>query len=339
MSEKRDDFENKIKLIDKYYKDDKLFLKMYFDDYNTFHIYIRLDYEVSSKSYKLRWFDLDRVKSDEIKCYESSEYLEASTVDYLKFVAENLEVSSDIADGPDCNVSLFMDCKCKNKKNLNIRFYKNIPNGMKDLSRVFEVVFFSLPKKINAFYEEVCERGASEYQYEKTFKFNLFNDDLSLLFDATSEERGRKFYKEDNILYLEKMENKYVGVIIDDEPCAVVVKYDGKNHDMRVQCSCPMDDFCKHIYAVIKAIRDDKFNDFYKVMPKKEAKDKFSKEKISFKSMLCVGVINGKLAIINNDNEVVYCDIFDSKKNLLWDIVEDDNKNRLTDALKYLKNK
>lgn len=63
-------FKSKIEAIDKYYKNDILFLSTYFEDYNTFNLYIRLDYEKSSESYKLRWFDLDRVKSSKIKKYE-----------------------------------------------------------------------------------------------------------------------------------------------------------------------------------------------------------------------------------------------------------------------------
>ena len=45
MIHKTDSFDDKIKVIDKYYKDDELFLKVYFENYNTFHIYIRVDYE------------------------------------------------------------------------------------------------------------------------------------------------------------------------------------------------------------------------------------------------------------------------------------------------------
>ena len=35
------DYKNKISAIRKYYKNDKKFLEVYFDNYNSFHIYIR----------------------------------------------------------------------------------------------------------------------------------------------------------------------------------------------------------------------------------------------------------------------------------------------------------
>lgn len=339
MAREIKNFESKIQEIDKYYNNDTLFLRIYFEDYNTFHIYIRLDYEMSTKSYKLRWFDLERVRSSKIKCYESSEYLECSTVEYIKSVIAGIEVSSKIGVGPDSNVSLFVDSKCKNSDSLDIKFYRSIPNGMKDLAKIFEVIFLSLPKKINVFYEEISGMNGLEYQYSKTFRFNLLQDDLSLLYDVASLEEGEKCYKENEILFLEKQENKYVGVVKDKEHlCVVVIKYDDKSHDMRVQCSCSTGDFCRHIYAVIKAIRNDDFISFYKVMPKKEAKGMCCQKGLDIKSMLSVGIVENEVGIINDNGEIIYCEVVDENGKLLWNIVEDDMDNGLMEKMASLKN-
>lgn len=337
MTHKTDSFDDKIKVIDKYYKDDELFLKVYFENYNTFHIYIRVDYEKSSQVYKLRWFDLDRVKTSEIGKYESSEYLEEATVEYIKFVVEGIKVPSEMKCGEDNNVSLYIDCKCQNKDKLDIRFYRYLPDEMQELVKVFEVLFMSLPKKIYSFYEDVSGRDALEYQYDQTFRFNLYADDLGLLYDIDSRKIAEKFWKEDKILFLEKVGNRFFSVIEENTLSCVVIKYDEKTHDMRVHCSCPMPDFCKHIYAVIKAIRANKFISFYKVVPMTKMKE-ISSQTGSFSNLLSIGVDGDRLGIISDDGEIIYSDVLDTKGKLLWKIIEDDTDNGLTEAIEELKN-
>lgn len=336
MSFKIKDFKSKIEAIDKYYKNDILFLSTYFEDYNTFNLYIRLDYEKSSESYKLRWFDLDRVKSSKIKKYESSEYLEEATVDYIKEVVAKIDVENSNI-GPDNNVSLFINSECKNKKYLDVKFYRYIPESMNELWKVFEILFFALPKKINSFYEEVIGKNILECCYDKTFRFNLLEDDLSLLYDADSMEIGERFYREDKVLFLEKVGNRFFAAVQGQELCIIAFKYDENSHDMRVTCTCPMRDFCKHIYAVVKAIRENKFNSFYKVV----AIDmkKMDLKTYSFNYILSVGILkeDGLLGIITDDGELLHCNILDEKGNLLWDVIEDDTDNGLTETFNKMK--
>ena len=74
------DYKSKLTYIEKYYSDDTLFFAAYLNNYNGFHIYIRIDYIEKYKCYKLRWFDLDFVKTSKISVFESSEYVEEEAI-------------------------------------------------------------------------------------------------------------------------------------------------------------------------------------------------------------------------------------------------------------------
>ncbi len=329
-----DDYKRKLKKIKSYYKSDKNFLECYFDNYNEFHIYFRIDYIKASKSYLLRWFDLDYVKTSGIWRYESCEFIEDGIVERIKELNEDISYNEEIL-GEDSNV--YLDIKSKKKCSYN--FYKYIPdtdNGQ--LREIFDILFSSLPKKLNAFYEEIIGLNSNMIEYERRFRFDLFKDDLVELFDDVIINRGEDYYRENKVIFLEKIDDRYFSVVSGNELYLVIIKYDELSHDMQVYCSCPCEFFCKHIYAVIKAIREKKFNPFYKVMLKKKYEDMFE-EVMSFNYSLSIGASDDVLGVIGDDGKIEWVPILDKEKNSKWVIIEDDKKNRLAKAIINLMSK
>ena len=96
-------------------------------------------------------------------------------------------------------------------------------------------------------------------------------------------------------------------------------------------CTCPCDYTCKHIYAVVKSIREKKFINFYKV--KFIGKGESLLEKITNGAFsICCGVENDNLLIVTIDNEILKIPIlFNGEK--CFEIIEDDDELSLS---KYL---
>lgn len=329
-------YDDIVQAIRKYYKADKMFLETYFEDYNEYYVYFRIDYVKSEKCYKLRWFDLDYITSNKISKYECCEYIEDDIVEHIKELATRLAVPSNkLPVGKDNNVTFNLNTKCVNKEKFNIKFYKYVPNNMYCLREIFEVLFMSLPKKLDTFLDEILGNNVDDFVYEKQFRFNLFKGDMCSLFDSQVTNRGETYYQEKKVVFLEKIDDRYFAVVNGNELYVVIVKYDELSHDMRVYCSCPCDFFCKHIYAVIKAIREEKFKQFYKVMIKSEYDDMYDKL-MDFNYLLCIGVVDDVIGIVNDDGEVEWRPILDENGKSRWVVVEDDEKNRLVKSIMNL---
>ena len=54
--------------INKHFKKDKLFAELFLENYEEFNIYFRIDYLKKEKCYKMSWFDLNLMETDDIMC-------------------------------------------------------------------------------------------------------------------------------------------------------------------------------------------------------------------------------------------------------------------------------
>ena len=343
MTFEEKDFKGKIEAIRKYYKNDKLFLETYFENYGTFNIYIRIDFVKKDNCYRLRWVDLDYLKTSNISKYVSSEFIENGIVEHLKFISKNAEISSEKFDlGKNDNIYFFLNSSTKNTKKIDMRFHKYILENCVFIYEMMSMVFECLPKKLYTFFEQVSgiiTGDANRFSYEKKFRFDLFKDDLFELFDENVLNRGENYFYEKKVIFLEKIDDRYFSVVNGDELYLVVIKYDEISHDMEVYCSCPCDYFCKHVYAVIRAIREKNFNSFYKVMRKdnNESSDMFERL-MNFNYSLSIGMIEDVLGIIGDDGDIEWVSILDEDKKSMWVVVDDDEKNSLSKAMTKLLN-
>ena len=97
---------------------------------------------------------------------------------------------------------------------------------------------------------------------------------------------------------------------------------------MQVYCTCPCEFYCKHIYAVILAIRNNKGNRFYKIMYKNPNKNLLERI-MDFEYLLCLGIIEQNFEIINNYGEIELIPILDKNDKYNWEKEESFGNNPL----------
>ena len=228
--------DKKVESIRKYYKKNLLILELQLILYNNYNIYIRLDYFNKFKTYRLSWFDLDDLDINSIEKNMSIEYVSPETVDVIFKILDKRNTDQEVfyeeelADGKVI-LSLFNYGKVYTYK-----FYKYIPKKVAFLSDIFIIIFNNLPRKLQNFLFELhaeLENDVTRYEYKKEFSFDLFNDDINKIFAFQIIDRGKKYYEENKVKFLEKIDDdRYFAVVEGTEKYLVVIKYDEKDKKM-----------------------------------------------------------------------------------------------------------
>lgn len=342
---------NKEKLLEKikkYFKKSKNYLELYLENYEEYNIYFRIDYYKKHKCYRLSWFDLNLMETDDIEKYISFEYVPDKIVEFINEITEKYnrknkdyyeeENFDEIRD----KVYLKIDTKTKKSNYLEISFYKFLPEEAKELAEIFSILFSTVPRKLQNFWYEILASlngEESKYKYKSKIKFDIFNDDLKELFPEKIYERGEKYFKEFRVLFLEKIDNRYFGVIgglRDLYLC--IVDYNEETKDLCVHCSCPCDYYCKHLCAMIIAIRNKRMNRFLKIRNKKLDSNLLIKY-MNFDFLLCVGNTDDKFIIVNNNGYLETVPIMNENNKCDWEIIEDTPNNDLEKYIEKISNK
>lgn len=335
--DKNSECRKKIDLIRKYFRKDKMFLELVLFNYSGYYIYVRIDYLKKTKSYKLSWFDLDKVLDNNIDKYSSFEYMEDNIINDISFIFNNYDC--DLEEKRSLNdedlVMLKANIKTKVNKMIDVEFNRYLPRDLRVLDSLFIIIFRYLPKRLDSFLEEIFASiyNNPTYDYRREIDFDLFNDNIDDIFSYNITKRGLDYYENDKVLYLEKVDDRYFGVVLGNEKYVTEIRYNEEKKKLSVYCSCPCDFYCKHIYAVILSIRNNRFKRFCKVMFKD--KDKNILEKVmEYDYFLCLDVVGEFLEIINNDGELDFVPIFDEEGNERFDILEDTEDLLITKKVK-----
>lgn len=321
----------KIEKIKKYFKKDKTYLELSLLDYDGFYFYITINYIKKAKSYKLSWFDLNIIDENKIDKYINYEYINENLINditnycFSYFIKEK----NDNLNKKDL-VKLNINIKTKNNEKVNLNFNKYLPKSQSYLSDLFVIIFQNLPKKLENFlYELLAEvTGTKEkYEYKKELSFDLFNENLDKLFSSKILERGENYYLENKVKYLEKIEDKYFSIVEGEEKYVVIIKYNEEEKLTQVYCSCPCEFYCKHICASILAIRNNKYNRFFKIMFA-NSNENLLEVVENFNYYLCLGISHGCFEIINNGGIELVPIIENDICN--WKVLEDSEDEILT---------
>ena len=333
-------YEAKISLIKKYYKRDTIFLELKLINYEGYNLYMILLESKKYNSYRLSWFDLDEIKDKHIEKYICCEYIHSDIIDFIKNDYAKYDVAIDYNDEflTDKDTVIFnANIKTKKSNAINVSFKKYLPKNLSILADLIIFVFKNMPRKYEGFMYELLAKltGSTEkYEYKKEFEFDLFNGDINEIFRYPIVQRGQKYYEEDKIEFLEKIDNRYFAIVEGTEKYIVIVKYDEKEKKTQVYCSCPCEFYCKHICAVILAIRDNKFKRFYKIMYKNPNKNLLERI-MDFEYFLCLGLVEQNFEIINNYGELELVPILDVNNKYNWEILEDSEDEKLMKQVKY----
>jgi len=330
----------KIDLIRKYFRKDKMFLELILFNYSGYYIYVRIDYLKKTKSYKLSWFDLDKVLDNNIDKYSSFEYMEDNIINDISFIFNNYDC--DLEEKRSLNdedlVTLKANIKTKVNKMIDVEFNRYLPRDLRVLDSLFIIIFRYLPKRLDSFLEEIFASiyNNSTYDYRREIDLDLFNDDIDDIFSYNITKRGLDYYENDKVLYLEKVDDRYFSVVEGSKKYVVVIKYNEEKKKMSVYCSCPCDFYCKHIYAVILSIRNNELKGFCKVMFKDKSKNLLERM-LDYDYFLCLDVVDDKyLEIINNKGDIELVPIFDSEGMEQFDILEDTDEFLITNKIRKI---
>lgn len=322
---------DKLSLIKKYYQKKPLLLELSFNNYEGYNLYICINELKKDKDYRLSWFDLDDIKDKDIEKHLSCEHISGDAIKEIKKYYSEFESDIFYHDDSDKDlVILNTTIKTKSNTNINISFNRYLPSHLACLIKIFGLVFGNMPDKYSLFINISLAKifGKTEkYEYKKEFDFDLFNDDIDKIFKYHIVERGKKYYEESKVKFLEKVEDKYCAIVEGNEKYVTIVSYDKEKKKTQVYCSCPCEFYCKHMYAVILAIRNNKYNNFYKISyndPTKSLLDKVT----NFSYLLCVGIYEDYFEIINNYGEIELVPILLNNE-YNWEILEDKKEKSL----------
>ncbi len=325
---------NIFNAINKYLtkKGHELYFSIYLSNYNGNEIYIRFDYVSKLTVYKIVWVDL---KFFDIKHIE--DYINVQTV--TKFLAlaivEKLK-KKDVPNRYEYNEDIIGDRVeiLTYYNNHEYIFDRFLPLDLEFLIDPLALVFSYLPRSMEVFLHEIFgkfDHLEDVYNYAKPVKFNLLKGDASKIFKPQIIERGQKYYEEGRVHFLEKIGNSYFAIVEGTESYVVIINQVDDSH-IRFWCSCKYNTFCKHLYAVLLAIRNKKFNNFYKL--KYVGKEQSILEKItSYNYYLCMGHDEEHLLIVTIDGVIFPVKTIKNNK-CLFEVVEDDDDLSLS---KYIK--
>ncbi len=330
--------------INKYFKKDKLFAELYLENYEEFNIYFRIDYIKKHKCYRLSWFDLNLMETDDVEKYISQEYIPEPIIKHIIDFYSNLELENkNYYDGENIKdkVHLYVNTKTKKNDYFETTFYKYIPFEIKEVSDIISIILNTAPRKLQEFLFQMHAKLNGEetkYNYKTKVRFNLFKDDIDSLFQLNVKENGMKYYEEGKVLFLEKIDSRYFSIVAGPENVYLnIVDYDEDNKEMSVHCSCPCDFYCEHLYSTLLAIQNQKFNKFFKIRHIDEGQNMLVKY-MTYDFVMCIGTVEKNLLIVNNHGGLEMVPLQNEDGHLQWEIIEDNDKHELENKINELMN-
>lgn len=325
--------DDRIKYVDKYLKQNKNIIKLALINYEGLNYYIRLDFNPKDKLYYLYSINLIYInKPKDIVKLLNRELIINETIEVLSKIKFNRICESfDCINDYDNKVYL---CARFNDVDYEYKFNNYIPKRLNYFSQILLILFSNLPKRMDIIYDELMANingVAYKFDYYKYIKFDLLKDDLRDIFVPEVIKDGEKYYKSDKITFLERNNfNRWFAYTIDKDQ-EYIVNITPSDNKIKLACSCPKDRYCKHIYAVIKEIRDGNIKPFYKVRinnPNETSYDKMT----NFNYLYTMGVIDDKLKVISEDGQLILVPVLDKNKNIMFEVLEDDD-DKLYEAL------
>lgn len=309
-------------------------MSIFLDDYNGNEIYIRLDYVPKLEVYKIVWFDLHFIDEKKLE-----DYLNIQTMTkYLATKIIKIMLETDYESGYFENENFIGDRVeiISNFKpdTYEFIFQRFLPQEWSFLIDVLVIIFTYLPRGMEVILNEMFAKfdGTEEkYNILKPIKCNI-NENFDSIFRNNIIERGKKYYQEDKVSFLEKINGKYLAIVEGKEPYLVVISEINAEYTLLL-CNCKCDYYCKHIYAVLLAIKNKKFNNFYKV--KYNGKEESLLDKVLNGSFcLCFGLEGDNLLLVTNDFNIISVPLIDKGK-IMFEVIEDDDECSLS---KFIEN-
>lgn len=278
--------------VSKYLKKKKenVVIDLIISNYNKTNFYIALVYNAKIEKFKVLFIPLDVVDDNNIEEYVCYQFINVVLVNHI------LETIKDNKDRyKDSNVRDKVNKMIDNylieinthvgKENYTFKTTKYLPKEWCFFYEVILILFEHVPNVMGGLCKDilaVLDDSEDIIEYQMSIDFDLYKDDIDKVFKDELLE----------VSYLEKVNGMYFGIINDK---LVIVDYIGNKKVLNLYCTD--DDYNKYFYSCLKAIREEKFNNFYKLMVVDEKSD-FDKTNVIAKYYLCYGIKNDCFQII-----------------------------------------
>lgn len=322
-----------MNLVNKYYKKQKTILltELLLENYNNRNIYFRIDFYKKDRVYKLSFIDLDHIESNNIEMWINTCNIEPDAIYYIEDLFNKNKFKNNMVADSNYRVSI----NTYFKSHIHIEFNKYLPIELCVLTEFLIIIFNNSPKKLEGYFFKIVAlitNNTNIFEYNDEIKFDIEKDNFDKLFSKDEIISGKKYYDDDQIMFLEKIENRYYAIVNGADDYVVIIDYQEDNKLMKVFCSCPLNKCCKHLYAILLAIRNKKYKRFYKLVYD-SGQNTYLQRLMNFKFYLCVGIRQEGLQILNKDGNIEVVPLLDINNKCYWKVIEDDDNHSLTNYI------
>ena len=334
------DILNKKNMIDKYLKRIKhlCLFDILINDTNNLSLYIRLDYDKRSATYRVIWVNLSQMTSNKVEQWINSNLIYPNNVEKFKAIIGTNGITPDYEDNDDINASVIINSYITDYKNNRKRFEfkRYIPNCWAFLGEALFILFDAIPKYLFVEFQILTQKLVNP-TVNSIFIFDLNKENIDELFDDETIKLGKEYFNNNRVTYIEKQKDATYSIVCGNQNYLNVIHYMDETKEMQMSCTCGENHFCKHMYATLLAMKDKQEYKFFKIAYIDENKSILDNIQ-NFNYFLCAGIYKDSFVIINNDN-FEFVPILQNNK-LNFKIVEDDNNHTLEKELKeYLDKK
>ena len=333
-----DEILQKKKLVDKYLNKKKYLclVDILFYNVDNISVYLRLDYINKNATYRVHWVNLSSMEDKNVEYWLNTNLIYPSMVDKIKNIIAGNGIVDEYKDKDKIDSKIIINSYLKdyecNKK--TFEFNRYIPKQWSFLADLFSVIFEGMPRYMYPLFQISIEK-LIEPDTNCVFTFDIKKDNIDSLFNEDTIKLGKKYYKEDRVIFLEKKDEFYYGVVAGKQNYLVTIINKEDTKEVQMSCNCSHNTFCKHIYALLMSIKNNEEHKFYKIAYIDDDKNILDNLK-TFNYLLCVGIVDDYFVVVDNFN-FDFIPILSNNK-LLFKIVEDDEKKTLEKKLnKYLK--
>lgn len=331
--------EDLVKKVKALYKRDINLIEVSLINYEGLNYYIRIDKD-KKNNYYLRSLNMNIVNKFNKKLI-NQEILHEQPVNIIANIISESKIINQNTCEPNSKADIVHFKANINKVIYNYQFNSFIPKNISFLADVLYMIFFNLPKRMDQIFEElvaVLENKQVKYLYKKPFKFNIFKGDINKIFDKSVIEKGEKYFTNQNVRFLELINETYYATVEghDSRLYTVMVTYNKKDNATIMSCNCPCEYRCKHMYAVLKSIREDIELKYYKVRYVDNLDTSMYDKLFSLNYYLSLGIDGNRIVLVMPSGELKAFNILDENGKSLFEVVEDDEENNMTNLIKDL---
>lgn len=277
--------------VSKYLKKKKesVVVDLYIRDYNKTNFYIALVYNAKIEKFKVLFIPLD-VVDNEIDDYVCYQFINVMLVNHiLETIKDSKDryIDSSVRDRVNKMIgNYYIEINTHiNSEDYSFKTTKYLPKDWVFFYEVILILFEHVPNVMSGLCKDilaVLDDSEDIIEYQMSIDFDLYKDDID------------KVFKDEllDVSYLEKANGMYFGIIEND---LVIIDYICNKKLLNLYCT--NDDYKKYFYSCLMAIREEKFNDYYKLMVV-DKKEDFEMTNVIAKYYLCYGIKNDCFQII-----------------------------------------